>query len=260
VTQREKAQELRRLHQALELLVLPNVWDAASARTVAALPACRALATGSGAIAAAHGLPDGGAIGADAMCAAVAVIARAVDVPVTADLEDGYGDAGATVAMALEAGAVGCNLEDRCGDPAEHVERVAAARAAGETAGVPLVINARTDGFLVRPGGDPEERLADAIARGRLYLDAGADCVFAIGAKEPADLRAMSNAFGGRLSVFATPDFPPLAELAELGVMRVTFGSGLMGAAYGELGRTAEELLTLAASPERMRFRPPGSV
>src|SRR5438045_687210 len=140
MTARERAEELRRLHDAPELLVLPNVWDAASARTVAALPACRALATPSAGIAAAHGVLDG-ELGAEAMVEAVGRIARAVGLPVSADLEDGYGDAGATVAAAVDAGAVGCNLEDRGGDPCEHAERVAAARAAGDAAGVPVVIN-----------------------------------------------------------------------------------------------------------------------
>src|SRR5436190_9219929 len=219
MTARERAEELRRLHEAPELLVLPNVWDAASARTVAALPSCRALATPSAGIAAAHGVPDGGAIGAETMVEAVGRIAAAVDLPVSADLEDGYGDAGATVAAAIEAGAVGCNLEDRCGDPREHAERVAAARAAGDAAGVPVVINARTDVFLRGEGG-----VEDAIARGRAYLEAGADCVFAIGAGRPDDLRALSAAFDGRLSIFAAAGSPPLRELADLGVARVTFG------------------------------------
>ncbi len=252
MTARERAEELRRLHQAPELLVLPNVWDAASARVVAALPECRALATASAAIASAHGLPDGGAIGAETMVAAVGRIAQAVELPVTADLEDGYGDAAATVAAATEAGLVGCNLEDRMGDPGDHAERVAAARAAGEAAGVPVVINARTDVFL---RSDPE--VEDAIARGRAYLEAGADCVFAIGASAPDDLRAMSEAFAGRLSIYAAPGFPPLRELAALGVARVTFGPGLMGASLAALQRIAGELLAGGEAPSDLAFRPP---
>jgi 2-methylisocitrate lyase-like PEP mutase family enzyme len=248
------ARELRRLHEAPELLVLPNVWDAASARTVAALPACRALATASWAIAAARGVPDGGAIGAAAMIEAVGRVAGAVALPVSADLEDGYGDAGATVAAALEAGAVGCNLEDGNGDPVAHAERVAAARAAGEAAGVPVVINARTDVFL----GDAPD-VGDAIARGLAYLEAGADCVFAIGARDADDLRALSVAFAGRLSVLAGAGFPPLVRLAELGVARVTFGPGLMGAAYAELQATAASLLELGPLPDALGFRPPGA-
>jgi 2-methylisocitrate lyase-like PEP mutase family enzyme len=250
VSRAGKAAELRRLHEAPELLVLPNVWDAASARTVAALPGCRALATASWAICAAHGVADGGEIGTERMVAAVAAICSAVDLPVTADLEDGYGDAGATVAAAIEAGAVGCNLEDRNGPAEEHCARVAAARAAGDAAGVPLVVNARTDVFL---GGDPD--VGEAVARGRAYLEAGADCVFAIGASEPADIAALSAAFGGRLSLFAGPGWPPLRELR--GVARVTFGPGLMGAAYSALGETAAALLAGDAPPKVMGFRPP---
>ena len=157
-SQREKAQELRRLHEAPEPLVLVNAWDAVSARVVAAAPGCRAIATASWSIAAAHGFPDGEAIPREAMLAAVALVASAVELPVTADLERGYGDASVTVAGAIEAGAVGCNLEDSTGTgglwPAEeHAAVVAAARAAGELADVPIVINARTDVFLRGAGG-----------------------------------------------------------------------------------------------------------
>lgn len=251
MTRRERAEELRRLHEAPELLVLPNVWDAASARTVAALPACRALATPSAGIAAAYGVRDG-ELGAEKMVAAVGRIAAAVELPVSADLEDGYGDAGATVAAAIEAGAVGCNLEDRRGDPAEHAERVAAARAAGEQAGVPVVINARTDVFL---GPDPD--VEDAIARGRTYLEAGADCVFAIGARRPEDLRAMGEAFAGRLSIYAAPGSTPLRELTTLGVARVTFGPGLMWASLRSLQSIAADLLDGGAVPQDLGFRLP---
>lgn len=198
-------------------------------------------------------MSDGGGLSANAMCAAVRTICQAVELPVSADLEGGYGDAAGAVAMAIDAGAVGCNLEDRRGDPAEHAERLAAARAAGEAAGVPVVINARTDVFLTRDAADVD----DAIARGRLYLDAGADCVFAIGARDPGHLRAMGQAFGGRLSVLAGPGWPPLAELPALGVARVTFGPGLMGAAYGALASAAEALLALEAPPDGLAFRPP---
>src|SRR3954451_5932351 len=111
-TQREKAEELRRLHAAPEPLVLVNAWDAASARTVAAAPGCKAIATASWSIAAAHGFKDGENVDLDTMLAAVKLVADAVELPVTADLERGYGDAGATLARAIEAGAVGCNLED----------------------------------------------------------------------------------------------------------------------------------------------------
>src|SRR3954447_24464280 len=153
MTQREKAEELRRLHAAPEPLVLVNAWDVVSARVVAGTPGCRAIATASWSIAASRGFPDGEAIPLDTMLEAVKVVADTVELPVTADLERGFGDAGATVAKALEAGAVGCNLEDADGHGGlvgvdRHVAAVAAARAAGERAGIPLVVNARTDVFL----------------------------------------------------------------------------------------------------------------
>src|SRR3954452_19599191 len=173
MTQREKAEELRRLHAAPEPLVLVNAWDAVSARVVAGTPGCRAIATASWSIAASRGFPDGEAIPLDTMLEAVKVVADTVELPVTADLERGFGDAGATVAKAIEAGAVGCNLEDADGQGGlvaveDHVAAVSAARAAGEAAGVPLVINARTDVYL---SGDGE--LDNAIARARAYLGAG---------------------------------------------------------------------------------------
>src|SRR3954470_2553327 len=169
-TQREKAEELRHLHAAPEPLVLVNAWDAISARVVASAPGCRAIATASWSIAAARGYADGENIPIETMLDGIAIIARAVDLPVTADLERGFGDAGATIAKAIEAGAVGCNLEDNDGArglvPVEaHVAAVAAARAAGEAAGVPLVINARTDVYL---SGD--RTVEAAIERARAYL------------------------------------------------------------------------------------------
>src|SRR4051812_24273 len=153
MTLKEKADALRALHVPGDPVVLVNVWDAASARVVASAPGCAAIATASWAIAAAHGFGDGEQIPRDEMIAAVGLIARSVELPVTADLERGYADAGETIALAIEAGAVGCNLEDS--DPgdtlrptSEHAARVAAARANGEELRVPVVINARTDVFI----------------------------------------------------------------------------------------------------------------
>ena len=168
---RATAEELRRLHADEELLVLPNVWDAASARTVAAQPGCRALATASWSIAAALGRHDHQVLAREEMLAAVTRIASAVDVPVTADLEAGYGagpgGVAATVRGAIAAGAVGCNLEDRVPGGlrglGEAVERVAAAVGAGTAADVPLVVNARTDVYLL----SPEDAPADPFVGGR---------------------------------------------------------------------------------------------
>ena len=210
-TQREKAEELRRLHAAPEPLVLVNAWDAASARVVASTPGCRAIATASWSIAAARGYRDGEEIPLNAMLQSVATVAKAVDLPVTADLERGYGDAGATIAAALEAGAVGCNLEDSDGSgliPAElHAANVAAARAAGEANGIPLVINARTDVYLA---GD--KNMDEAVERARAYLAAGADCAFIPGVGDLATLEELVRRVRGPISILARPGQPAVGR------------------------------------------------
>jgi 2-methylisocitrate lyase-like PEP mutase family enzyme len=255
MTQREKAEELRRLHAAPEPLVLVNAWDAASARVVAGTPGCRAIATASWSIAAAHGFADGEAIPLDTMLAAVKTVADAVELPVTADLERGYGDAGATVAKAIEAGAVGCNLEDSNADGGlvaveQHVAAVEAARAAGEAAGVPLVINARTDVFLT--GGEMDE----AVERARAYLAAGADCAFVPFLGPGVDLEQLVIRIRGPVSVMAGAGSPPLAELARLGIARVSYGPGPLGVAMAALRHAAETLLTGGAPMAELAFRP----
>lgn len=264
-TQRAKAEELRSLHTAAELLVVVNVWDVASARVVAGTPGCRAIATASWSIAAALGYRDGEEIPRQQMIAAVGRIAAAVDQPVTADLETGFGEGsravGETIEAAIEAGAVGCNLEDgvKGGEHtvrpvAEHAERVAAARAAGERAGVPLVINARTDVYLARTG-EEDERLGLALERGRAYLDAGADCIFVPGL---ADLDTIERLVAelGSVSVLAGAHGPPLDELRRIGVARVSFGPGPMGVALAALRDAAVQLHAGGALPETLGWRP----
>jgi 2-methylisocitrate lyase-like PEP mutase family enzyme len=262
MTQREKANALRQAHLDPELLVLVNVWDAISARTVAAVPGCRALATASWSIAAAYGVDDGEQLTRDEMIDAVARIARAVELPVTADLEAGYGSdaaaVGETIAAAIEAGAVGCNLEDGTSDdlrPAdEHAARIAAARAAGERAGVPIVINGRTDVFLDEVGA-PEERVDLALERGRRYAEAGADCIFVPGAGKPDDLRRLVAEMGAPVSVLAGARGPSPAELQALGVARVSVGPGSLGVALTALRSGAETLLR-GELPDGLGFRP----
>lgn len=264
--QAERARALRAAHHDSALLVLVNVWDAVSARTVAAVPGCRALATASWSIAAAAGVPDGEVLGRSAMLAAVARIAAAVDLPLSADLEAGYGPDAAgvaeTVAAAIEAGAVGCNLEDGTigdGPPllpaAEHAERVAAARVAGERAGVPIVINARTDVFL-RGVGPAAGRVELAIERGRQYLAAGADCVFVPGAADPEELGRLVAGMGGPVSVLAGPAGPALPELERIGVARASLGPGSLGVAMAALQDAATVLLAGGPLPPTLGFRP----
>jgi 2-methylisocitrate lyase-like PEP mutase family enzyme len=254
MTQKEKADALRALHVAGDPLVLVNAWDAASARVVASAPGCAAVATASWSIAAAHGYPDGEQIPRDEMIAAVGLIARSVDLPVTADLERGYSDAGETIALAIEAGAVGCNLEDSDEDALrpteEHAARVAAARANGEELGVPVVINARTDVWL-GGGIPPEERVAAAIERGEAYMDAGADCIFVPGLRDLEAIAELCTHFP--VSVFGAL---PRAELAAAGVSRISYGPGGMGIALAALRREAEALLAGGAPPADLGFRP----
>ena len=183
----DKAHELQRLHADPELLLLVNVWDAITAQVVADTPGTTALATASHSVAAAYGYPDGEQIPRDLMIEAVGRIAAAVDLPVTADLEAGYGDPGGTIGRAIDVGIVGANLEDQLKPLPDAVRAVADAVAAGERAGIPFVLNARTDAFLRAGDRDPAEVLADAIERGRAYLDAGASTFFAPGPARRAD-------------------------------------------------------------------------
>lgn len=230
-TQAERAAHLRDLHVPGHPLVLVNAWDAASARAVAALPECRAVATASAAISACLGYEDGEGTPREEMIAAVARVCAAVDVPVSADLEAGYGDPGTTTREAIEAGAVGANLEDSdqtskdgtLVGAAEHADAVAAMRRAADHAGIPFVINARTDVYL-RGVGEPGERVALAAERANLYAEAGADCCFVPGVRDLAEVRALVEAIAAPVSVIAGPGSPSVAELADAGVARISVG------------------------------------
>ena len=248
--QRAKAEALRSLHVPGDPLLLLNAWDAASAVVIARAGA-RAIATSSAAAANALGYADGQHLTRRQMLASVAAIAGAVDLPVTADMEAGYGDApdaaAETARGVIEAGAVGLNLEDTADDgdtpllPIDRfVAKIAAVRAVGEETGVPLVLNARTDVFLGQVG-DPAKRLEHAVERGRAYLDAGADCVFVPGVIDPAVITALVQGIDGPLSVLAVPGSPPLTELKAFGVARISTGSGPYRAALSLARRMADE-------------------
>ena len=241
-SQRDKAERLLRLHAAPPILVLPNAWDVASARIFASHRACRAIATTSAGVAAVLGYPDGESIPRDVMIEAVERIAHAVDLPVSADLEAGYGDAALTAEAALDAGAVGVNLEDEAGDADEHAERIRSARAAADRRGVHLVINARVDLFILSAG-DPEERFAATVERARLYAAAGADCVFVPAVEDGETIRALAGAVTAPLNVLAGAGTPATPELERLGVARVSVGSGAMRATLALAQRIGEELL-----------------
>lgn len=247
---RERADRLRALHQGPEMLVLVNAWDAASAAVVEAA-GFPAVATTSAGVAFSLGVPDGQVLTRDEMLAAVERIARAVRVPVTADVEAGYGtdaNAAATTARALlAADAVGMNLEDytdagaRLFELGLQVERIRAIREVGAAAGVPIVINARTDVFQAAEV-PPDRKLAESVRRGNAYLAAGADCVFVPFIYDATAIGVLARELAGPLNIIAVPTAPPLAELARLGVRRVSLGSGPMRAALGRLRRIAVEL------------------
>jgi len=254
VTTAEKAAELRRLHTAPELLLLVNVWDVITARVVADIPGMKALATASHSVAAAHGYPDGEQIPRDLMITAVGRIAAAVDLPVTADLEAGYGDAGETVSRAIDVGIVGANLEDQLRPLPDAVIAVQAAVAAGERAGVPFVLNARTDAFLKAGEKDPRVVLADAIERGRAYLDAGASTFFAPGKLDEPTVTALVEALGPqRLNVIGVPGSLRLDTLQRLGVARVSYGPWSQNVALTALASLAEEVYSGGGLPAGTR-------
>jgi len=250
-TQRAVAEQLLALHHAQQPLILVNIWDVASALVVqrAGLPA---IATSSSAVSSALGYPDGERIPAAEMLAAVARIAERVSVPVTADLEAGYADdlegVAGTARHLVETGAVGLNLEDgidpetgsvRTVDWAAH--RVRAVREVARELGVPLVINARTDVFL-EASGTPHEVLSDAIARLSAYRDAGADCLFPIGLRDPDAIRQLTGEVHHPVNILAGPGVPSVGELSQLGVARISLGGGPQRAALATLGAIAEEV------------------
>ena len=249
--QAEKAERLRALHQGPRILVLPNAWDVASARIIEDL-GYPAIATTSAGVAATLGYADGQQISRDEMLEAVGRIARAVRVPVTADTEAGYGSTPAETAQfakdLIVCGAVGLNFEDITGsDEASHVElnlqvaKIEALREAGKSAGVPLVINARTDIFLM-PIGPAETRLARSIDRLRAYRKAGADCVFAPGVADKETIAKLVQSVDAPLNILASQTCPSIPELERLGVRRVSLGSSLMRAALGAIRRVSKEL------------------
>ncbi|MGR0218980.1 isocitrate lyase/PEP mutase family protein [Agromyces sp. ZXT2-6] len=225
MTPAASAAELQRLHSDTQLLQVVNVWDVASARAVAALPDTRALATASHGIAATFGYPDGERIPVDLMLDMVGRIAAAVDVPVSADLEAGYGDPGETVRRAIGLGVAGANLEDELRPLADSVGAVRAAVAAAEAEGVPFALNARTDAWLRDRDRPRDARVGDAIERGRAYLDAGATCVFVPGDfGEDVIVELVAGLGERRLSVIGLPSVPPPARLEDLGVARISYG------------------------------------
>ncbi|HEY1938172.1 MAG TPA: isocitrate lyase/phosphoenolpyruvate mutase family protein [Candidatus Angelobacter sp.] len=280
MSQSQKASRLLELHHGSSPLVLINVWDAASAAMIehCGLPA---VATSSAALANALGFPDGQYLPWPQMIENVARVCRAVQVPVTADIEAGFAPdlkgLEASIMQIIQAGAVGVNLEDAMpghgeGGPlyplADQVARIQAARRIAQAQGIHLVINARTDAYW-QGGVTPEEALRNTLERGKTYLQAGADCVFVPGLRDPGHIKALLEHLRGvdqhgvdqqaanpqgvhpqaihphtPINILAGLGVPTIPELAKLGVKRVSFGSGPHRAAMGLLRRIADEAKT----------------
>lgn len=231
-----RAHAFRALHQPGRPLILFNIWDVGSAKAVAAAGA-PALATGSWSVAAANGFPDGEKMPLEFALANLRRITAATELPVTLDLESGYGDSaqavGRTVAAAIEAGAIGCNLEDSfpadgsLRDAQAQAERYRQARAAAQAAGVELFLNARTDVFFQRPAAQHDQGMvAEAVERAKRYADAGADGLFVPGLVDQGLIETLVKAVALPVNVMVGEGTPAFARLAELGVARISHGPG----------------------------------
>jgi 2-methylisocitrate lyase-like PEP mutase family enzyme len=250
-SQIDLALAFRRLHDRKQVLLLPNCWDAGSARLFAQR-GFAAVATTSAGVAWSLGYADGECAPLAEVLAALARITRVVDVPVTADIETGYGatpkDVTATVRAVIAAGAVGINIEDGMPghgplrDAAAAAARVRAARMAATESGVPIVINARVDHWMQHDDGDPAARLADAIERAKAYLAAGADCIYPIGLADTATLAALVTAIDAPVNVAAGPAMPGLRELQAIGVARVSTATRFATVALGAVDHAVTEM------------------
>lgn len=247
-----KADAFRAMHHAPPILILPNAWDAVSARLFVKAGA-RAIATTSAGIAATLGYPDGQKVPRKVMLEVVARIARVVDAPVTADIESGYGtspqELGETIRAVIDAGAIGFNLEDATGDSSQplfeigqQLERIRAAREAAERANVRVVINARTDVYLAKVG-EAAGRLVETVRRVNAYREAGADCLFVPGVTDLPMLTELAGKVSGPLNVLAGPGTPTAGDLQRIGVARLSVGSAIMRRTLAVARDAANELL-----------------
>jgi 2-methylisocitrate lyase-like PEP mutase family enzyme len=247
-----KADAFRGMHQGPPILILPNAWDAVTARLFVKAGA-RAIATTSAGMAATLGYADGQKVPRELMMEAIARIARVVDMPVTADIESGYAaspkDLHESIRAVINAGAIGFNLEDATGNSSQllfaleqQIERIRAARVAGDNANVRVVINARTDVYLAKVG-EPATRFAETVRRLNAYREAGADCVFVPGVTDIPTLTQLVRSVPGPLNVLAGPGMPPVADLQRIGIARLSVGSGIMRATLALARDAADELL-----------------
>jgi 2-methylisocitrate lyase-like PEP mutase family enzyme len=245
----ETTSVFRQLH-AGGLLVLANVWDAATARLVESLGA-KALATTSAAVAWSHGYADGDRLPVPRLAATVADIARVVRVPLSVDVEGGYSSdpaaVGETVARVIDAGAAGINLEDGSGAPDLLCAKIECVKRTAAREGVDLFVNARVDVYLYALA-PPERRVDETLARAQRYRAAGADGLFAPGVTAPAEIRTIAGGVGLPLNVLARPGLPAASELAALGVRRLSAGSGIAQAALGRIRSLTTSFLQAGSS------------
>ncbi|MCA4135333.1 isocitrate lyase/phosphoenolpyruvate mutase family protein [Arthrobacter sp. M4] len=250
-----KATELRRLHEAPQVLQIINVWDVVSAKVASEVPGTAALATASHSIAASLGYEDGENIPVDLMIEAAGRIAASSNLPVSADLESGYGNPGETVRKAIGVGVVGANIEDQARPLPDAVAQMSAAVRAAESEGIDFVLNARTDVLLRGQGRERQDVLADAVERGRAFLEVGATNVFVPGLLDEADVSALVEGIGwNKVSVINVPGSLLPARLQELGVSRISYGPWTQRVALTAFADAVAGLLDGGNLPEGTRI------
>ena len=266
-SQKEKAEAFRKMHhQSDSILVLANAWDVPSAR-IFQQTGFPAIGTTSAGIAVSYGYPDGQSIGRDKMLEVVARIVKSVSIPVTADVEAGYGETlteiADTATRVIATGAIGLNIEDSIKGPEKglynvqtQMRKIETIRKVAELLEVPLVINARTDALLVGPG-DNQRKIKDVIERGRAYMKAGADCVFPVGAIDMKTISEIVSQLDSPVNILANPGVPSVAELKRIGVKRVSVGSGVERATLGLVKRIALELRDTGTYKNLLEGAPP---
>ena len=252
---RTKGAELLRLHQDEKLLTLVNVWDVVSAKVVAQTEGTTALATASHSMAASFGYKDGENIPLDLVLEQVKRIVDSTELPVTADLEGGYGNAAETIRRAIGLGVVGANIEDQLKPVAEAAQQVEDIMKVAEEEGVDFVLNARTDVFSINRKADPAENLAIAIERGKAYLDAGAPVVFVPAFLTEEMILQLVDAFGpNKLTTIGIPGNPSRDWQQEHGVARTSYGPLSMNVALTALQELVEEVHRGGGTPANLRF------
>ena len=252
MTQHQKSVRFREAHKRRPL-ILPNAWDAGSERIMEKAGAI-AIATTSAGLSWSKGMADGQSLSRRQMVEAIREIAEVVDVPVSADIESGYGegtsdDVAETVKAVLAAGAIGINLEDAPGIDGDilqsaesQAERIKAARDAADAVGIDLFINARTDVYLAGAG-KGDTRLDEVIHRSRLYLEAGADGIFVPGLSDVAEIKKLTKSVNAPINIMVGPGSPDISQLAEAGVARVSLGPAIMLASFGVIEQAVVEIL-----------------